>query len=192
MAWPGSAWLLLSFSPFPVRHPVQSPCVNGYGLTAPVKGTLHFQVGLLISFAHSHLQRHSAAQSHQSPSLPVPGSLLARGSWEKGLTNRPDPGTTHNFWMNTLDSITPKNVNWVVNYHSELSVSFNSSFKKITLFPNPLGHDFGLTPKKSQKSQDKSAFYKANVSLFCFFVEVKSLFCIGQGQIAKYCKVFGL
>ena len=22
IAWPGSAWLLLSFSPFPVRHPV--------------------------------------------------------------------------------------------------------------------------------------------------------------------------
>ena len=26
MAWPGTACLLLSFSPFPVRHPVLSPC----------------------------------------------------------------------------------------------------------------------------------------------------------------------
>ena len=25
IAWPGSAWLLLSFSPFPVRHPVHGP-----------------------------------------------------------------------------------------------------------------------------------------------------------------------
>ena len=28
MAWPGSAWLQLSFSPFPVRHPV-----DGHGAT---------------------------------------------------------------------------------------------------------------------------------------------------------------
>ena len=26
MAWPGSVWLLLTFSSFPVRHPIGSPC----------------------------------------------------------------------------------------------------------------------------------------------------------------------
>ena len=26
IAWPGSAWVLFSYSPFPVRHPDASPC----------------------------------------------------------------------------------------------------------------------------------------------------------------------
>ena len=31
MAWPGSAWLLLSFSPFPVRHPGDDQGGNSIG-----------------------------------------------------------------------------------------------------------------------------------------------------------------
>ena len=46
--------------------------------------------------------------------------------------------------------------------------------------------------KKSQKSQEKFVFYKAKVSLFYFFVLVKSLLCIRQGQIDTFQKVFGL
>ena len=45
MASPGSAWLLLSFSPFPVRHPVRSPC-SGNGDQTDLNGGV---VGVFVA-----------------------------------------------------------------------------------------------------------------------------------------------